>query len=626
MRYRPDVDGLRAIAVLPVIFFHAGLDAWSGGFVGVDVFFVISGYLITSLILAEKLEGRFSILTFYERRARRILPVLFCVMLVCLPFAWFWMLPYEMENFSRSILAVVFFVSNILFWRQTGYFATDAALEPLLHTWSLAVEEQYYFFFPLAFLACWRLGLRWVIGLFVLAGLASFAVAYWGATNRPDATFYLLPTRGWELLVGATIALVYQQYRDRSAKWAAGQSINQVLSFLGVALIGYAVFRFDGNIPFPGPYALVPTLGAALIILASSPEVVIGRVLSHPWIVKVGLISYSAYLWHQPLFAFARLRSVTEPSEVVFLCLAISSIVLAYFSWRYVERPFRDAQRITRKGVLVFVLLASAFMIAVAIAGIYTKGFTKRFPREFVELAVSPSDRGAYVVARHTELRKALGFSNAGKKKLAVIGDSYSEDFVNMIGETGAFRNYEIRTHYIHTKCQLYVGPEDEAQAASKVNRQACRENDEERLRRLVKDADVLIFAASWKDWSVRRLPQTFQNLNIAADKAVFVVGAKNFGSINLRRYIDVDIETRKKLRNVVSEQFLQTNELLPSFVRQGEFIDIHKIVCGAKARDCPVFTDEGKLISHDGGHLTKDGAIFVGKKIFSQSALSQFN
>ena len=203
MNYRREIDGLRALAVVPVILFHAGVQTFSGGFVGVDVFFVISGYLITSIIIAQIDIGEFSLIDFYERRARRILPALFLVMFVCLPFAWLWLLPAEMMSFSQSLIAVSSFVSNILFWRTSGYFETAAELKPLLHTWSLAAEEQYYLLFPFFLTLTWKLGKRWIISLLVVAAFISLMAAQWGSINKPAATFFLLPTRGFELFIGA---------------------------------------------------------------------------------------------------------------------------------------------------------------------------------------------------------------------------------------------------------------------------------------------------------------------------------------------------------------------------------------------------------------------------------------
>jgi peptidoglycan/LPS O-acetylase OafA/YrhL len=189
MRYRPEIDGLRAVAVVPVILFHAGFETFSGGFVGVDVFFVISGYLITSLIIEDLEKGHFSIARFYERRARRILPALFFVMLCCIPFAWMWMLPHKLKDFGQSIVAVTLFASNVLFWIKDGYFSEAAELKPLLHTWSLAVEEQYYLCFPIFLIAIWRFGRPAVAALLMLIALVSLGLSEWGWRNAPSANF-----------------------------------------------------------------------------------------------------------------------------------------------------------------------------------------------------------------------------------------------------------------------------------------------------------------------------------------------------------------------------------------------------------------------------------------------------
>ena len=257
MQYRREIDGLRAVAVLPVILFHAGFGVFSGGYVGVDVFFVISGYLITSILISELEQGNFSILRFYERRARRILPALFFVMLACLPFAYMWMLPSQLEEFAQSIFAVSLFLSNWLFWSQTGYFGTAAELKPLLHTWSLAVEEQYYLLFPILLLSLWRYGRRSVLGFVVVVALLSLLLSEWGWRNEPDINFFFTFSRFWELLAGSICAFL-----------TVGRTLksNNVLSAIGLAAIVVSIFAFDDNTPFPSVYALVPVVGTALII------------------------------------------------------------------------------------------------------------------------------------------------------------------------------------------------------------------------------------------------------------------------------------------------------------------------------------------------------------------------
>ena len=363
MKYRPEIDGLRALAVLPVILFHAGFEWFGGGFVGVDVFFVISGYLITTIIISEMAEGKFSIINFYERRARRILPALFFVMAACLPFAWLWLQPNDLKDFGQSLVAVSTFSSNILFWLESGYFETAAELKPLLHTWSLAVEEQYYILFPVFLMLTWRLGIRWVLVLLSVVFLLSLGVAEWGAYNKPSATFFLLPTRGWEILVGV-FAAFYLRYNTH----LKSHILNQALSLIGFGMIVYSIIAFDETTPFPSSYTLIPTIGTGLLILCAVPKTFIHKLLSLKFIVGIGLISYSAYLWHQPLLAFARHKFVVDVAELHLIILCITSLLMAWFSWRFVEKPFRNKNQTTRKSIFTFAITG---MIIFTLIGIY---------------------------------------------------------------------------------------------------------------------------------------------------------------------------------------------------------------------------------------------------------------
>lgn len=336
MKYRPEVDGLRAVAVLPVILFHAGFEYFSGGYVGVDVFFVISGYLITTILINELDAGKFSIARFYERRARRILPALLLVMLVCLPAAWFIMLPAQLEELGWNMMAVSLFVSNIALWLNTDYFAASAELNPLLHTWSLAVEEQFYIFFPLMLWGLWRVGGRWPFLAVVVGSFLSFLLAEWGWRNAPDANFYLLPFRAWELGIGSICAFMLKGRSPRKS---------DLLTAVGLGLIAYSIVAYGNETPFPSVWALAPVLGSGLIILYCTPESLLGRVLAWKPVVSIGLISYSAYLWHQPLFAFTRLSMSTQPSAKLMVALSIATLGLAYLTWRFVENPFRAQNR-----------------------------------------------------------------------------------------------------------------------------------------------------------------------------------------------------------------------------------------------------------------------------------------
>ncbi|WP_162009692.1 acyltransferase family protein [Methylocystis heyeri] len=337
MKNRPEINGLRALAVLAVILFHAGFSPFRGGYVGVDVFFVISGYLITSIIVKDVEAGSFSFWDFYERRARRILPALFLVILCCIPFARLWMMPMELKAFSASVVWVCLFVSNILFWRQSGYFDEAAELKPLLHTWSLAVEEQFYIVFPVAVLFMWRFGRNRVKLSIAIVAVASLALSEYMSRSHPSVDFFWLPTRTWELMAGALCSFVTPK---------AGAIRDNFLSGVGLAAIATSVLIFNKTTPVPSLITLLPVLGTSLIILFAREETFICSMLSSGPLVAVGLMSYSAYLWHQPLFAFARLRSLKEPSPQLMILLSCMSIMLAYLSWRFVETPLR------RKGAM----------------------------------------------------------------------------------------------------------------------------------------------------------------------------------------------------------------------------------------------------------------------------------
>ncbi len=364
LAYRPEIDGLRALAVLPVILFHAGASFFSGGYVGVDVFFVISGYLITTIIAGELARGEFSILRFYERRARRILPALFFVMLACLPFAWLTMWPGDMLQFARSINQVCIFLSNNFFYHHSDYFDTASEFKPLLHTWSLAVEEQYYLFFPPLMLLLARYAKRWVTPCLCIIAVLSFAYANYQVRHDAGAAYFLLPSRIWELMVGSLIALHCLTHTAPiiPVRYHGG------LALAGIALIIAAMVTFTDATPYPSQFTLIPIVGSALIILYARSENLVGKILSLKPFVGIGLVSYSAYLWHQPIFAFARLGGYAEAGLPFFLMLSVLALLLAYFTWRYIETPFRVRGRFSRKKIFILALLASCCFLAIGSA------------------------------------------------------------------------------------------------------------------------------------------------------------------------------------------------------------------------------------------------------------------
>jgi peptidoglycan/LPS O-acetylase OafA/YrhL len=625
MEYRREMDGLRALAVLPVILFHAGFQTFSGGYVGVDVFFVISGYLITSLILIEKQAGTFKLIDFYERRARRILPALFVVVFVCLPFAWFLLLPGDMKEFSDSVFAVPTFVSNIMFWRASGYFNSETELKPLIHTWSLAVEEQYYLLFPVFLLLIWSLGRRWILAILVFLAVVGLELAHWGSIAKPAAAFYLLPTRGWELVIGAFAA--FQITSER--KWQPNKTLSEIGGAIGLLLILYAIFAFDKQTPFPSLYTLLPTVGAALIILFSTRDTAVGKLLSNRIFVGVGLISYSAYLWHQPLFAFVRYRISDEPSTLLLGTLVVATALLAYFSWRYVETPFRNRQRVSRKQVVSYGLSLGAAFVVIGAVGHMTNGFLFRYDKEDQFLAsIQKAEAGRYVEERFVDLAMKPFDPADNRKKILIVGDSYGQDLVNALYESGFADDLQIATREIGVRCgNLFIERDSFSSRIAPGDLPMCEGKglfEDAELRQLMKSADEIWFASSWNRWQAALIEKSVANVEKYSMKPVKVFGTKNFGEIDLQELIELSQRQRLEKRGVVEPEVIETNALMKRALRPDVFVDIQELMCGADVNWCAQFSENGELVSYDGGHLTKLGARIYGDKLCGSKVLNK--
>jgi peptidoglycan/LPS O-acetylase OafA/YrhL len=364
MQYRPEVDGLRALAVIVVILFHAD-QGCGGGFVGVDVFFVISGYLITSLILKDP---EFSYRRFWLRRVRRIIPALACVVALTLVAGAVLLLPSDLVELSYSVLAQCSLAANVFFWNNTGYFEGPAETKPLLHTWSLAVEEQFYLLYPLILGGALR---QIMLPLFVF----SLASSAWLTFVHPAAAFYLLPTRAWELLLGGLLA------RSRGAQHPTW--LREGVAWCGLLAILGAVLLYSQHTPFPGFAALLPCLGAAALIWANTSTLTTaGRLLATRPLVGIGLLSYSWYLWHWPLFVFVRYWSPGPvPSKIRWL-LVLASLALAALSWKCVETPFRHTSRSLRPLGLMWIALVLGALLMLS-----SNGLPQRFPAQILRFA-----------------------------------------------------------------------------------------------------------------------------------------------------------------------------------------------------------------------------------------------
>jgi len=388
--YRADIDGLRAIAVLSVVLYHVGVPGFQGGFVGVDVFFVISGYLIASLIDGEIAQHDFSLLRFYERRIRRIFPALFAVIAVCAFMAWIFLMPQEFKHFARSMKAAALFTSNIQFEKESGYFDIGAQMKPLLHTWSLAVEEQFYIVFPLLLMAVSRFGRRRTIVVFSVLFIASLAASVWGVFRSPTPAFFLSQFRAWELLVGVLLAF-------KVAPPPSRPFTRQTLAALGVGLIAMAVFTFSECTPFPGLAALLPCLGAGLVIHAHAGDGLVGRALQTPALVFIGLISYSLYLWHWPLIVFTPYLTGHQLSVAQGSAIVVGSTVLAALSWYFIEKPFRGhAGNVGRRPLFASAAFAMAAAVVFGSYVLTERGMPARLPAAVQTVYAATYDIGPF--------------------------------------------------------------------------------------------------------------------------------------------------------------------------------------------------------------------------------------
>ncbi|MBS0274796.1 MAG: acyltransferase [Proteobacteria bacterium] len=427
LRYRPDVDGLRAVAVLAVVFYHCGFWQAPGGFVGVDIFFVISGFLITGIIHRETADGRFTVRHFYERRIRRIFPALFAMLAVATLAAWILLFPLDFEAYAKSLVATAFFAANFEFWREVGYFDLAASFKPLLHLWSIAVEEQFYLLFPAVLLLTGtssRPRLLAVIGALLLL---SFAFSVWASEQSPSTAFYLLPSRMWELMLGAIVAIA--PLPDLSRRW------RDAVALAGLFLIGWAIWTYDHWMPFPGVAAMAPCLGAALVIYAGRQTNIVARALSAKPVVFVGLISYSLYLWHWPVLVFTQiaLNRALHPWEI-YACIALC-FGLAVFSWWFIERPIRKHRGLEWRALFGG---AAAAMTVTALCGAAVasaKGVPQRLQPEIRKILAEERDHEprmdiCFGLTAH-DVRNGrlcrIGSTKAAQPSFLLWGDSHAD-------------------------------------------------------------------------------------------------------------------------------------------------------------------------------------------------------
>ncbi|MEO1291408.1 MAG: acyltransferase family protein [Pseudomonadota bacterium] len=614
LTYRPEIDGLRAIAVLSVLLFHAEPAFLPGGYLGVDVFFVISGYLITSILLAECESGRFSFATFYERRARRILPALLATITMSAPFALWLLLPSELEAFGGSVVAASLFFANIFFWNESGYFQRAAELMPLLHTWSLAIEEQFYFLFPPLLLLLARAPRAILPVLLVAAILGSV----WVVEHLRDSgvvsgssLFFLTPFRAWELSVGALLAA-----GERHGRVNGRHSVNRLAGWVAFVALLVCFTQFDERAAHPGWVTAIPVAATALLLWCVRGPRGAGVVLSLPPVVWVGLISYSLYLVHQPVFAFARKAFGAELAETQIALLLALSVGLALLSYWLVERPFRErsangGHAISTRRVVTWLGAITVVQVAFGAGLAVTGGLPERYAAHNRALAMTnPVESGRYTRARFNA-RLGQPFADEGRRVL-LIGDSFAEDLHNVIREHDDSVRLTISTHRISSRCGVLWVEQDLTTLIDPIDRGRCTQRSRDQrfasLERL-EEADVVVLAARWRPWQVGFIEETVRRVRAVTPATVLVATRKGVGATRPEDFMDTPPETRASLRQPPAEAVRRVNAQLREL--DIDLIDIDAALCPDGA--CRLFDGDGRLLMYDGEHLSPAGARFLG-------------
>lgn len=628
MLYRPEIDGLRALAVIPVVLFHAGFVLFSGGYVGVDVFFVISGYLISSIIIAEKRAAKFSILNFYERRARRILPPLFFIMLVCIPFAWFWMPPHQLKDFFQSLVATSLFSSNIFFFLETDYFNDFTETAPLLHTWSLAVEEQFYLFFPLIIILLWRFGISLITFFLIILFFLSLFFCIWAAIHQPALNFYLLPSRAWELLFGVFITIFLSSKFNNIHKLRIIYS--DVLGFIGFLLILFSIVFFDKNTPFPSYYTLMPVVGTGLIILFSSPLTYLGKFLSNKHIVGFGLISYSLYLWHQPIFAFARIKMIHEIPALIYWVLIILSVLLAKLSLKYIEAPFRNRMNFSRNKIfslsLIFIFLFSFIGYKGHINDGYLAYKISKVDEDFKDFVI---DKGAKYYEREKLFNTLLKnpkshseFTNSKNlTKVLILGDSKSEDlYASIMLNRELYPEYEFRRVRLDNRCMNNF---DELSLLENFSIECQKEINFLFNSSLIINADIILLSNTWEIFNNSNVYNFIISLS-ELDKSILVLSTANFNDLTslslviAKNQIPRDDQSKFFYNNIRLDWRKASLDLKRqiSSIPNTIYLDKLEVFCNLDKDECDLFSKDGKPYIFDSGHVTVEGALLFGEKI----------
>ncbi|MGJ4915145.1 acyltransferase family protein [Bradyrhizobium sp. HKCCYLRH2060] len=624
--YRKDIDGLRAVAVLPVLLYHAFPKAVPGGFYGVDIFFVISGYLITGIIHKQMLSGRFSVADFYARRIRRIFPALITVVLVTFLIAWFVLPPRELKSLGTNIAGGAIFIQNFILLGQVGYFDLAADKKPLLHLWSLAIEEQYYVVWPLLLMliGAWR---RKSLAITLALAAASFIACIVVQTRAPDHAFYLPVTRAWELMAGSALAL-----------WAGGRAIGnepgpaasigrEIIAVAALLAIVAAFWLYDRKLPHPGFLTLVPVLAAAALI-GTSGTLVHRHVLGARPAVFVGLISYPLYLWHYPLMAYARIHFVDGVAPSVMWGIVIASVVLAWLTYRFIERPIRFG----RNWVPLKVGALVGSMAALGIVGLVadrTNGLPIRIPQSLRGFMLDGSETARFWRADKCLLKPdqsaadfAAECAGTGRHPLVLAwGDSYAASLYPGLAHFASERGFDV-AEFTASACPPLLGfvhPE----------RRFCKGANDFVIQKIAElKPDLVLLYSTWSygpDDIRSGLDRTVPALRELKVPRIVLLGppASWLGESLPANLLDYYFQThsllpaRTKFRSNENWTRVQDEFLEAQAQRVGiQYISARRIMCNEDGCLARIGPDGSELTAYDLGHLTYPGSIFVAKQV----------
>jgi peptidoglycan/LPS O-acetylase OafA/YrhL len=619
--YRREIDGLRFIAVVSVILYHAGLPVVPGGYLGVDIFFVISGFLITSILLRDLSEQDFSVVRFYERRFRRILPALFLITTLSAIPAAFLLLPSQLTDFGYSLIATATFVSNLLFAGQVDYFTNATDLKPLVHTWSLSVEEQFYIFFPPLLFVLYRFGRTRILAILTAIALASLVAAQLDSIWFPDQNFFLTHGRIWELAVGS-IAAVVQFYRPQQPRSSA--------ALLGLLFAVVPIFAYGTEIGSPTLFTAVPVVGTALVLLYGQSETTVGRLLSFGPFVLIGLISYSAYLWHQPIFAYARIYFHDEAPAPLMAALVALTFGLSYLTWRFVETPPRHIRTglLTRRWVFAWAALSIA--ITVGLGLVFT---TQAVPSQVQtsDLMIDPVTEWeaskALYIGNPTYRGDLASFRYPERTNVLIFGDSHSVGTLNMLKmlENGPLADYEFVRRTMATNCLQSNG--NGGGLRDVVD--ACMDTlADDQMKGLFESADVLLYSVRWsaRDYLIKFIPDL---IAWASDRGIKTIVLSNMPEWNedapvVIRTLLADQGRTALTPEVINRAFQpyrnlmvdELNALLRPIVEGNAGLYLDKSGYACDEGQCFAVSDSMQALHTDYGHETVNGANFYSQRI----------